>query len=113
MRNISINRFEHYSAKKRGGTQTTLALGELEDCLSDGETVVKSFDTKMITDCINNLLKNQPKQNRILFVRRYWYLYSIKEIADEFSMTESKVTSILHRMRKKLKEELEKEGVNL
>lgn len=113
VRNVSINRFEHYSAKKRGGTQTELVLSELECCLPDDSTVAQSVDAEMINECINTFLKKQPKQKRIIFVRRYWYLSSIKEIANEFSMTESKVTSALFRMRKELKEILEKEGVNL
>lgn len=113
VRNVSINRFEHYSAQKRAGTQTEIALSELEGCLPDTSTVCHCLESEAITECINSFLKAQPKPKRIAFVRRYWYLSSIKEIAEELSMSESKVTSTLHRMRKELKKQLEKEGVDL
>ncbi|MBR2957746.1 MAG: RNA polymerase sigma factor [Clostridia bacterium] len=113
VRNVSINRFEHYSAQKRGGTQTELAISELENSLSDEADVFAHLEGEAITRCINTLLKNNPKEKRIVFVRRYWYFDSIADIAKAYSLSESKVTSILFRMRKELKEALEKEGVNL
>lgn len=113
VRNVSINRFEHYSAQKRGGTQAELAIGELENSLSDEADVFAHLEGEAITRCINALLQNSSKEKRIVFVKRYWYLCSINEIAKDLSISESKVTSILFRMRNELKETLEKEGVNL
>lgn len=113
VRNISINRFEHYSAQKRGGTQAELAIGELENSLSEETDVFAQLECEVITRCINTLLQNSSKEKRIVFVRRYWYLDSIADIANAYSLSESKVTSILFRMRNELKETLEKEGVNL
>lgn len=113
VRNASINRFEHYSAQKRGGTQTELAISELENLLSDNGDALATFESEAITRCINTMLQNSSKEKRTVFVRRYWYLDSIADIAKAYSLSESKVTSILFRMRKELKEELEKEGVNL
>ena len=113
VRNASIKRFEHYSAQKRGGTQTELAISELENSLSDNADALATFESEAITRCINTMLQNSSKEKRTVFVRRYWYLDSIADIAKAYSLSESKVTSILFRMRKELKEELEKEGVNL
>ena len=50
---------------------------------------------------------------RNLFIRRYWYISSIQELADEYGMSESKVKSLLFRMRKKLKHHLAKEDIIL
>lgn len=113
VRNVSINRFEHYSAQKRGGTQTESAIGELENSLSDEADVFAHLEGEAITRCINTMLQNSSKEKRIIFVRRYWYLDSIADIANAYSLSESKVTSMLFGMRKKLKEELKKEGVNI
>ena len=49
----------------------------------------------------------------MIFVRRYWYFYTISEIAAEYGFGESKVKMVLSRTRKKLKVYLEKEGVEL
>ena len=54
-----------------------------------------------------------PKETRMIFVRRYWYFYTISEIAAEYGFGESKVKMVLSRTRKKLKVYLEKEGVEL
>ena len=113
VRNVSINRFERYSAQKRGGTQTESAIAELENSLSEETDIFAQLEGEAITRCINALLENSSKEKRIVFVRRYWYLDGIADIAKAYSLSESKVTSILFRMRKELKEQLEKEGVNL
>lgn len=55
----------------------------------------------------------KPKLNRNIFVRRYYHLYAIRDIADAYGMSESKVTSLLFRMRNELRRFLEKEGIML
>ena len=46
-------------------------------------------------------------------MRRYFYLDSVREIADRFRVSESKVKSQLFRLRNRLREQLEKEGIEL
>jgi len=58
-------------------------------------------------------LEELPAQKRKIFMQRYWYLRKVSEIAEEFSMSESKVKMILHRTRNALKTFLEKEGIIL
>lgn len=110
-RNLAINRFKHYAAEKRGKGQTHLVLSELEGCLPSGNDTEKAYNEILLVKALESFLKSQPKEKRNIFLRRYWYLCPIKEIADNFSMSESKVTSLLFRMRNKLKEHLEKEGI--
>lgn len=112
-RNLSLNRYKIYSAKKRGGCQTELALSELEECLTDGNPVEDAIDQMTLTESINRFLFAQPQERRDIFVRRYWYLSPIDEIAEEFSMSRSKTTSLLFRMRNELKIHLEKEGIQV
>lgn len=110
-RNLALNRYKSYTAEKRGKGQMNLILNELENCLPSENSTEKSFDESFLTKTIEEYLKTEPKEKRIIFLRRYWYGCSIKEIAKDFSLSESKVTSILFRMRQKLKTHLEKEGI--
>ena len=107
-RQLSINRLEHNSAKKRAGSQYQLALDELSECISQSQ---EDFaDTIALRDALNQFLHSLPPEARRVFIRRYWHLHSVAEIASDFSMSESKVKSILMRTRKKLKQHLTEGG---
>lgn len=112
-RNLSLNRFKKYTAEKRGQGQTELVLSELEDCIPDKTSVEQIVDERILAESINAFLYTQPEQKRNIFIRRYWYLFPIKNIAEAYGMSESKVTSMLFRIRKDLKRHLEKEGICL
>ncbi len=112
-RNLSLNRYKQYAAQKRGSGQTVLVLSELEDCTPGSSGVEQIVDEMVLKETLNNFLKALPKTNRIVFVQRYWFLRTIKEISKQFDMSESKVTSMLFRIRNELKKYLEKEGVVL
>ena len=60
---------------------------------------------------MNRLLDSLPETERSVFLCRYWYIDTVPDIAAHFGFTESKVTSMLHRTRKKLREQLAKEGL--
>jgi RNA polymerase sigma-70 factor (ECF subfamily) len=64
-----------------------------------------------ITEVINVFLRSEPAERADIFVKRYWYLQNVKEIAAEYGYSESKITSLLFRMRKRLKQNLESEGL--
>ncbi len=111
-RNIAINMFEKYSADKRSGTQSDLALDELSNCF--GENNVEEYvNYNMLKDYINRFLKTVSKQNRIIFVRRYFYMSSIEEIAKEYGLSVSGVKMSLKRTRDGLKEYLIRQGYDL
>lgn len=112
-RNLSLNRFKKYNTHKRGGGQTTLVLSELESCIPDKTDIEKNSDEALLVNALNEFLYSQSEQKRNIFIRRYWYIQSIKDIANAYKISESKVTSILYRMRGKLKIHLEKEGINI
>lgn len=112
-RNLSLNRFKQYSAQKRGLGQTQLVLSELEDCIPAQNDVEQIVEEMVLVQAINRFLYGQPELRRNLFVRRYWYLDSIQDLAKVYEMTESKVASLLFRMRKELRTQLEQEGITL
>lgn len=109
-RNISIKKREKHKAAKRGGGCANIVLSELEECIASDNSVEDSIDNAALTECINSFLSSLPPINRVVFVRRYWYVSSISEIAEQYDMSENKVKSILFRLRKRLKEHLGKEG---
>lgn len=112
-RNLSLNRFKQYNAEKRGSGQTELVLSELEDCIPDKNSIEQIVEEMVLTKSISQFLRTQPRQKRNIFIRRYWYLYSIRDIATSYGMSESKVASLLFRMRNELKSHLEQEGITL
>ena len=112
-RNLSFNRFTARNTQKRGGTNIELLLSELEECIPSDSSVEADYEAGQTARIIDAFLASAKPDNRIIFVRRYWYADSITEIASRFDMSESKVKSILFRTRNKLKDYLEKEGVVL
>ncbi len=112
-RNLAINRYQHYTAEKRKAGQTALALSELDECIPHKDHVEQSIEMAELGRSISDFLSAQPQQARNIFIRRYWYLSSIREIAKAYQISESKVLSILFRTRNKLKAHLEKEGIQL
>lgn len=112
-RNLSLNRYHLLTAQKRGMGQTALALSELEDCIPAQNDLERHTDEMILVEAIESFLRAQPKTQRNIFVGRYWHLYSIRELADAYRISESKTASMLHRMRSKLKFHLEKEGIFL
>lgn len=112
-RNKALSRYRQESAQRRGAGQTELALSELEECISSRGQVEEIIDQMAVTDAIHRFLKPQPTLKRQIFLQRYFYLCSVREIAAFHGITESKTNAILHRMRKQLKAQLEKEGILL
>ncbi len=112
-RNLALNRWEKQHAQKRGGGQLPLALEELSQCIPAADTVEQAVEERELTDLLERFLANLPKQARTIFLRRYWYLMPVKDIAKSLSVSESKVKMSLLRSRNKLRELLEKEGICL
>lgn len=112
-RRTAIKRWEQGRARKRGGGELALALDELSEYLSDGSTPESAIENAELTRILNDFLRTLPKQERVVFVCRYWYVDSIADIAQRFGFTQSKVKSMLARTRKKLQTTLEKEGIAL
>lgn len=108
-RNLSIDRWRTQNRQKRGSGEILLALDELDDCVSGQQSVDAEMERKRFAQVFNRFLDSLPEMERRIFLCRYWYLDPIAEIADRFGFSVSKVTSMLHRTRKKLYIVLEKE----
>lgn len=112
-RNLSLNKWEKLSAEKRGAGQISIILDELAECIPNNENVENIVEDMVIKDILNHFLDRLPDETRQIFVRRYWYMSPVKEIAHEYGLSESKVTVTLFRTREKLKTILQKEGIKL
>ncbi len=106
-RRISIDRWRNQTRLKRGGGQIILALEELDECIAGSQNVEKEMERKELAELINFFLDSLPVTERRVFLSRYWYMDSIKDIAQKFGFSQSKVMSMLHRLRKRLRQKLE------
>lgn len=110
-RNLSLDRYKQQHAKKRVPTEMTMLLSELETALPTGQDVQKEIEDREIAVHISSFLRALEPEKRAVFIRRYWYCDDIRNIAQDFGYSESKVKASLFRMREKLKLYLEKEGI--
>ena len=110
-RRIALDRRKASNAQKRGGDTVTLSLDELEGCIPGSKSIDDCLDKAVLTQSISTFLRPLPRRERQVFLRRYWYLDSITDIARCFGFTESKVKMMLLRTRQKLRQHLEKEGI--
>ncbi len=109
-RNAALNMREKSHAQKRKG-EVLLAEGELELCLPD--RMDESIDKILLDELLGRFLGALRPYARRIFVLRYWYFYSVKEIAQHLSMGESRVKMSLMRSRRALGQFLEKEGFEI
>lgn len=109
-RNLALNRWEKARAGKRGGGEITVVLEEISDLASSIGNPDELPERLSLTACLNRFLESEKEESRKLFVGRYWYLRSIKELAGEYALTESGVKMSLLRARGRLKKHLMEEG---
>lgn len=110
-RNLSFNRFYARSAQKRGSGEIILVLDELAECLSSKSNVESEYAAKELGQHIRLFVRALPEKDCNVFVRRYFFTESVREIAKRYQLTENNVMVILSRTRKKLKQYLIKEGL--
>lgn len=113
VRNIALDRVRQYSAIKRGGEIYDAAYDELSECVPSNENVPHTVEGRELTRLIEKFLRTLPREKKAIFLMRYWNFMTVPEIAGRIGIGESKVKVTLMRTREKLKNYLEKEGVQL
>ena len=111
-RNLSISRFRTLHAQKRYAGME-LMLSELEECIPTPDTVERTIEGKELTGYINEWLNALPEQEAILFLRRYWYGDSVKDLAKKTNITAAQMAQTMLRLRKNLKAYLMQKGVTI
>lgn len=112
VRNLAIKKYHANTALKRNSVYD-VALDELENCFPSSSSVEDEFSAAEAARAINAFLGTLSRENRVLFVRRYWYADSIDELAALFHANNHTITVRLSRIRAKLNDYLVQEGVFL
>lgn len=110
LRNLSITRYHANTAQKRNSFYD-IALDELEETISTEESIEKECSQKELTNAIEVFLDTLTRENRVIFVRRYWFSESYTEIAKRTGLTEKNISVRLTRIREKMKEYLSERGI--
>ena len=111
VRNRSLKKLRTNSAIKRG-SQFEVSLSELEDCIPDS-SMDEQLSISELSAQINAFLAALSKDDRLMFVKRYWFSESISELADAFGITENNVSVRLSRIRGKLHQYLNRKEANI
>ena len=109
-RNLAVNRWHANTAKKRSANYE-LILDELEECLPSGADVETELEVRELTEAIDRFLAALSREDRFLFVRRYWYADPVSELAALTGGSANRVSVRLFRLREKLRKTLTKEGL--
>lgn len=112
LRNLSISRYRAEHAQKRFGGAEVL-LSELQDCVPAPESVQRTVEAGELARLIAGWLERLEREERVLFIRRYWNGDSVKSLAGELGLRPNAVTKRLLRLREGLRRELEREGIRV
>lgn len=110
IRHISFDKLDYWKTSKREG-EVVFLTQELENCIPAGVSEDTQVESREIARLLNRFIGKQKLINKQIFVYRYFYADSIGDIAKELNLSESKVKSVLFRMRKSLREHLEEGGI--
>lgn len=107
-KNIAVSRLRRLTAQKRSCYE--IALDELSEAIGSN-SVEQTLEVRQLGNAIDRFLETLSKENRVIFLRRYWHGDSVKDLAKAFSMSQGAISARLGRMRENLKEYLIKEGI--
>lgn len=110
-RNFAFGLLERNQAQKRQAVIVELTA-EMQQCIPDRLAEAR-LEGQELGRVLNAFLGTLSRDNRLIFLRRYWYADSVTEIASRYGMSQSKVKTQLHRVRSKFKTYLESEGIDL
>lgn len=105
-RHFSIDRYRKNTAARRGGREIR---EELTECIPSSADVFEEIENKELARVIDLFLSELDEEKRVIFIRRYFYNDSVQDICKRFSLSSSKVKSVLHRLRGTLKKRLQEE----
>lgn len=109
-RRLALTRYEHRKAARRfAGVESS--IDELSECIPENSLSVA--DDVVLRMAINGFLASLPTRTRMIFMRKYWYMDSVADIAKAFGMSEGAVKVTLHRTRERFRKWLVKEGIYL
>lgn len=112
-RSLAVDAVRSHSAQKRGGGTYQMALEELTDCVPTVPGADEVAEDRELVEIINRFLRTLSERDCNIFLRRYWYVDSLENIARRYGLKENTVKTCLFRTRSKLRAYLEKEGIRV
>ena len=110
VRDISLSRYRAVHAQKRYNGME-LILDELAECIRSGQDIQRSLEQKELSETVNGWLDSLPQEDRVLFVKRYYYGETVKQLSEMQSCTENQMAQKMMKLRNKLKAHLLSGGV--
>lgn len=111
-RNLALDRLDRRNAQKRQAEVLALTA-ELEGCVPDSLRQRQTADREELGTLLTSFLESLPEEPRRMFLRRYWFGDSIRDIARRYGCGESRVKVTLMRTRNRLRDYLEQEGITV
>ena len=99
-----------YPRLKRGGDETSLVLDELAECVPSDSDPAGEAEARELGEAVRRFIAGLDEHERHAFLGRYWYLLPVGQIAGRLGFSESRTKSLLLRLRKRLRRQLEEEG---
>lgn len=112
-RNQALSLYRSENSQKQGGKTVQVLLDELEECIPASNEIDGNLNRELLKEQIETFLRSESRQARVVFLRRYFYMEDIRQIAVHLGLQESNVAMILSRTRRKLKKYLIQEGYDL
>ena len=112
-RNLALDRLRRKNSDKRGGGEVPVVLDELAEVISGKDELERRQDSEEIVNALNSFLGSLSEVERGVFMRRYWLMESIADVAARYDISQSKTTTMLFRLRGRLKKHFMKEGITL
>lgn len=112
-RNLAVDTLRSHTAKKRSGGAYQVALEELADCVPALPGAEQAAEDRELEEIVGRFLRTLSERDCNVFLRRYWYVDSLEEIARRYGLREGTVKTCLFRTRYKLRAYLEKEGISV
>lgn len=109
-RNLALDRYRESNRLKRSATIVELT-GELSEIIAGNDDATANAESEELKNYINSFLRTLHKEKRNVFIRRYWYMDSVAEIADRYGISEGKIKTILFRVRNGLRQYLKKRAI--
>ena len=110
-RRHAISRWRTKTRRKRGGGEMPLALEELSECIPSEADPAEKVEKQELAAAIRDFVDELSESEQQVFLARYWYVASVEEIARRMDFSQSKVKSMLYRLRGRLRDRLMEEGL--
>lgn len=113
MRNVSVGKFRQNTADKRIPCELITSLDELEECIAGEDSIDRERAARELAELINQALHAMKDREQYIFVCRYYYADKISDIASSLGVSEPTINRTLAKLRRDLKDRLDKAGYTI